>query len=242
MKLRSGTHTQTPDTISKRSQHSAPSSLLELPLEIRYMIYGCVSGYQTIHIYDASPLELDLSWLRICRQIHDEARLIPYQTLTFSFHRWEVLRAVMKRHKHVKSIREIRLQIDMDELYKACHLVYWQWTFDRMVDNMISLSNIRIDMWKEDADETIFHRADDGDGYDSVTEVLLSLKGLPLKSALVTLRDGMDKIFYGLDDVPKEMKDWDKWTPTERRCWTERVEKGLLEVSARSRRCSASMS
>lgn len=86
--------------VGQISMHVAPSNLLALPIEIRLQIYSLALS---IDCSDKRISALDLSrstrtrtsqevlgidMLLVCRQVHQDARLLPFQTSRFAFQRW----------------------------------------------------------------------------------------------------------------------------------------------------------
>jgi hypothetical protein len=73
--------------IAQRNATSSP--LLRLPPEIRNMIYTLILDVNTVMVAHAglvrSRLETSLTFLRVCRQMHAEAALLPYALNTFVF-------------------------------------------------------------------------------------------------------------------------------------------------------------
>lgn len=81
-------------------RHMAPSNLLALPLEIRLQIYSLVLSIDcsdkrisALHLSRStrtrtSQNALGIDMLLVCRQVHQEARLLPFQSTRFAFQRW----------------------------------------------------------------------------------------------------------------------------------------------------------
>ena len=75
--------------IAQRNATSSP--LLRLPPEIRNMIYTLIIDVVTVVFTKARlgrgrhPIQDGLALLRVCRQIHAEAALLPYALNTFVF-------------------------------------------------------------------------------------------------------------------------------------------------------------
>jgi hypothetical protein len=75
--------------IAQRNATSSP--LLRLPPEIRNMIYTLIIDVNTVVFTKAGlgrgrhPIQDGLALLRVCRQIHAEAALLPYALNTFVF-------------------------------------------------------------------------------------------------------------------------------------------------------------
>ncbi|KAH6849564.1 hypothetical protein B0T12DRAFT_486270 [Alternaria alternata] len=74
--------------IAQRNATSSP--LLRLPPEIRNMIYTLILDVNTVMVAHAGLVrsrrfEISVTLLRVCRQIHAEAALLPYAFNTFVF-------------------------------------------------------------------------------------------------------------------------------------------------------------
>lgn len=71
--------------------NAASSPLLRLPPEIRNMIYTLIIDVNIVVFTEAGlgrgrhPIQDGLALLRVCRQIHAEAALLPYALNTFVF-------------------------------------------------------------------------------------------------------------------------------------------------------------
>ena len=78
-------------TIDIAQRNATSSPLLRLPPEIRNMIYTLIIDVVTVVFTKARlgrgrhPIQDGLALLRVCRQIHAEAALLPYAFNTFVF-------------------------------------------------------------------------------------------------------------------------------------------------------------
>ena len=85
----------------------------------------------------------DLRFLQTCRQMHNEAKLVPYTTNLFSFSDTEVLDKAMKRLPQSRNIRSIHLAISIDIGTSAGA---WAYMFIRFSEMFPKLRNIHIDV------------------------------------------------------------------------------------------------
>lgn len=190
-----------------------------------------------------TPSKLDTSFLRICRQVYNEARLVLYENPRFSFKSPEVLDTFMTRTTHINCTRRLRLEVDIADqdddsdsedglqglLDKDYDLRAWQNTLQVVVQKMTNLKHLHIDVRHDRCQESFFPRSVEHDGKDKVTEVLLVLGRLPLKAAKVT--------WLGSDRYTGKDWDWDwdsdsdvqnKWTKKEQEQWTKALQDGRL--------------
>ena len=175
--------------------------------------------------------KLDLTFLRTCKQIHHEARLMPYSTNTFSFNEPEMLERFVKffPQQHRAQVRRIqvyaRLHWDGDERP-------WQDVIStRLAPNFQHIQHLNLAIalgfppcWMA--------RQDDRRGlHQSWMRAVLTLKGLSLKTATVMISENEWNCHgdYHSKDVHEQGKSWSHRRRREvRQDMAERIRKELL--------------
>ena len=171
--------------------------------------------------------KIDLSFLRVCRQLYNECKLVPYETLTFFFNKDELLELFLADMPHLDAIRRLHLdidflsQVDWEMVGGVQDLVACGPTvIDSTAEKMTTLQYLRLDI---DLDCCHYRqwpsKVGVGHGYRIMNRVL-ALAKLPLKDVTITLRGSGFR--YGRDDEKFE------WTVAKRQEWTDMVRGRLL--------------
>lgn len=180
--------------------------------------------------------KMDLSFLRTCRQLYDEARLVPYETLTFSFRKSEVLKLFMKKTPQAIRIRHLRLEIDIgvkhdpynpipNPISNTSDFQAWHASLRTISRKMKNLQYIHLDIKQDEEREAPFSRKVKDGGQDEVTTGLLIFRKVPLEVATVTLRDQCRRCYPDHDS----WRIWDgRRMITERQSWAKAVREGLF--------------
>ena len=197
---------------------------------------------------DPTP-QLDFSFLHTCRQIYDEAILVPYKTNVFSFKDSKAL-TKFTQTPYMSSIRRLRLEINIGvererepyippwddaKVLDTSLFSAWKQSLNRVTSQMTTLQYVHLDVEQDCYRKPPFSQKVEVGGRDEVAEGLLILANLPLRGVTVTLRDEYDGSFdEGSDeDVGDEFDQAadersGRWTMVQRQRWATAVRDGLL--------------
>lgn len=175
-------------------------------------------------------LTLDLSLLRSCRQIYEEARSFCYTTNIFSFDDWNVFVKFVKTVKWVSYIRSIRLRIrsgtngngpsTRETLRDICgKLTGLQWIHIDL--EQLYVSNSR--RYDQEAEET-----------SHLTKQLLCFAGTALKTAAVVVSDARFCAFNSpeIAQCPREdarSQILNRWTMSQKQEYSQFLRNALLQ-------------
>ena len=180
---------------------------------------GC---YQSV---DESHRKLDLGVLRVCKQVYEEARLIPYAANTFSIREPSVFEAFTQQllPVQIQCVRALHLDVDLISHYPT---LGWTCIFEdyRSVgstDNAsrpLKLHSLHLRLAQSSFDKWEI-RCFRGVGPDVWVGGFLQLQQCQLKHATVVMT------YYEASDPEKEE---DKLTGTEKRVYCEEIRRKLL--------------
>ena len=158
--------------------------------------------------------KVDISLLRTCCQIYNEANMVLYHSNIFSFQDSEALKRFTQTPQ-MGSIRRVRLQIRIgvldgeyddlrippseDLILDTSSFAVWKEALSMVVNTMSNLKYIHLDLDQDSYRQPPFSRKVEDGGGDEVTKGLLILAKLPLKVATVTLRDEYQKLWSGAE-------------------------------------------
>ncbi len=174
---------------------------------------------------------MNIDLLHVCRQIYNEARIIPYSANTFSFDTPRNLRAFIHfliQHRLNISLAIRSLHIDLAHINYDLH--GWTQAFNTVTQHMTLLDTLYINVdqkpdWSGSAD------AEQKDIAMSPVRGCLAILGkTPAKSTMIVVSDRFlssrtNAVLVSADPT------WvtHRWTITEKRLWVERVRLAMKE-------------
>ena len=200
----------------------------------------------------------DLSLLLACRQVHREAKHIPFSTNTFSFHTGELLhtflglemplgpsqsfltRNFLSRNHHLAVCR-IHLDIDF---YHIADAECWSKIIPRIAEVLPNVWNINIS-FDQGAEYPYYNETgqpnvarEDAALWEALMQSLLGLASLPLRSATFDISDRDIEQRWSTKRLPKGPESYAtaerlyRWTLAEKQSRAKAVKEAILKSSS----------
>ena len=174
---------------------------------------------------------MNIEMLHACRQIYNEARIIPYSANTLSFDTPRTLRAfihLLIQHRLNVSLAIRSLHIDLAHINHDLH--GWTQAFNSVTQHMTLLDTVYINVdqkpnWSRSADAEQKEIA-----MSLVLDCLAVLGKTPAKSTMIVVSDRFLSSRTSAVLVSANAS-WitHRWTITEKRLWVERVRAAMKE-------------
>ena len=179
-----------------------------------------------------APLRLNVSLLRVCRQIYDEAHFIPYSTNTFSFETPRNLRAFI--HYFVRrgvSVNKAFRSLRVDLIDVKFTLQAWSQAFKAVRQHMTLLDTTYVNMDQP----PLWAMSDDAEQNEKDMKTLfdcLAILGKQAKSTTVVVSDEYlsgypERLMYALSTSITQ-----HWTVEKKRTWIAELKLTMKDLQS----------
>lgn len=173
---------------------------------------------------------LDLRFLRTCKQIYEEAKLVPYTSNTFSFSRPRSVRAFLVGDQlrgpfiNARKIRKAHFELAIRSGFDE---TAWASAMDVVASEVKSLQRVYVDIDYRPSTTFLTQRGYSNPTTNPFVRGLLQLRELPLRTVTIVLSDGEAR-FAGALGLSAYLEQQFRWSMAQKREWVEFMRYKLL--------------